>query len=465
MLNLYGMLTVDKLKDVMDYTELRLADKNVLVTPEALALYEQRYMLVEEIKSLCEKAYGFVLHEPVKSHVPDKVTKYYKETGCVPVAYMPSKKLITVVYMPDVKHYEKEYPDNKTEYLPTTIYYYLNEYQRKYGVHAMLREIPAKTLFDLIIKEAVDIGASDITISSDRHNTSVYYDVRKKKVESAFIFSRDFITDLIKVITIKSPLDRGSRHPKAVGIDLNTDYRGRVMINYKFNGCYTITIRLLPNAAFDSDIESLNLTEATVGWLQDNVLDSEKGLRLFVGATSSGKNTTSLALLKKLVETGRYKVVSVEIPVEQELHGVEQIDCLAPEDFKANIQSLIRVNPDFVYITEIQDTTGAVTVEVTNTGKCVLSTLHANSVSDTISRLTDITGFEQDRIIQALHSIVYQELLRDEEKDCLYPRNRYVRFTRELKTKLYGKSLGEVVSILRDYEEGDVWTYTQLTGF
>ena len=118
-----------------------------------------------------------------------------------------------------------------------------------------------------------------------------------------------------------------------------------------------------------------------------------------------------------------------------------------------------------MYITEIQDATGLVTVEVTNTGKCVLSTLHANSVADTISRLVDITKLDQDRVIQALHTVVYQELIRDDASDRLYPRCRYVRFTDELKYKLFGKTLGEVVKIINDNEEGDIWTFTRLTGY
>ena len=79
------------------------------------------------------------------------------------------------------------------------------------------------------------------------------------------------------------------------------------------------------------------------------------------------------------------------------------------------------MNPDFVYITEMLDATALDTLKITNTGKCVLSTVHANSVGDTIVRLMDMTGMPQDRIIQTLHSVVYQELVRDDSKDFVYP--------------------------------------------
>lgn len=463
MLNLDGILPIDKILDIAEYTDLRFADKTKLVTPEALALHEQRLLPDERIKELCENAYGIPLVEPINSYVPEDIIIAFINTGCVPVMYQPMQNVITVVYMPDLEHIEIDYPGNTIEYVPTTIYYYLSKYQQYYGLHRVLRTIPAKMLFELITREAIDLKASDITISTDHRSVIVYYDIRKKKVHSNFVFAREFMDDMLKLLTIKSPLDRGSRKPKAVDIDINKDFRGRVMINYKFGGGYTVTIRLTPNAAFNQSLEELNLTPETIDWLRWNFLDAEKGLRLLVGATSSGKNTTLLALLRELVIKDKYKVVSVEIPVEQELVGIEQINCDTPEDFEANVKSLIRVNPDFVYITEIQDAVGLATIEITNTGKCVMSTIHANSVADTISRLVDVTGLEQDRVIQALHSIVYQELIRDDEKDMLYPRDRYVRFTPELKYKLFGKSLGEVVQIIRDYEGGDIWTSLQLT--
>ena len=80
-------------------------------------------------------------------------------------------------------------------------------------------------------------------------------------------------------------------------------------------------------------------------------MNRELGLRLVVGPTMSGKNTTALACLKELTEDDKYKVVSIEMPVEQELEGVEQINCEDEEEYDANINSLLRQNPDFVYIT------------------------------------------------------------------------------------------------------------------
>ena len=461
MLSLEGLLEYNKIYAINEYTDLRFDNKRIFKTPEALSLYEQRFMSEKMLKPLCEENYGFELFEPVVSYVPDKIVQFFRDSGCVPVAYQPMKKVITVVYLPELKHTEMDYPNNDTVFLPTTIYYYMKHYNNCYGIHPYLRDIPAKLLFDFIVGEAIDMKAADITISSEGNKTIVYYNVRKNMVHSNYIFSRETMNDLIKLITIKSPLNRDTRAPKYLDIDLNEEYRGRVLINHKFGG-FTITIRILPNAAFNTDVSELNFTVETEDWLLENILDKEKGVRIFVGETFSGKNTSALALLSRLVQVDKYKVCSVEMPVEQRLPGVEQINCETEEEYIDNIQSLVRMNPDFVYITEMRDATALPVLQVTNTGKCVLTTAHSNSCADTISRIMDMTGLSLDRVIQSLHSIVYQELIRDDEKDIIYPRNRFIRFTNELKYKMYGKSLGDVMKLIQDYEEGDVWTSSQV---
>lgn len=456
MLNLEGIFNYDEICDIRNYTNLRFNNAMQLKTPEALTLYEQKYITEDKIKKLCEQVYGYSLVEPLITYMPDTIIREFQNSNLVPITYMPMINKIVAVYIPELKYKEVIIPNHDVEIVPTTIYFFLRMYQQYYGVHEILHEIPAKMLLDIVIKEAIEINAADITISTIRKSSIVYYNVRKKKVMSNRIFSYESMLNVIKYLCVKSPMDWGSREPKYVDVDLNKEYRGRVVINTKFKG-YTITMRLLPNKAFNEDIHNLNMTNNTVDWLEKNFLSKETGLRLIVGATMSGKNTTALSLLKKIADMNKYKIISVEMPVEQELPGVEQINTESIREYDSNIKSLIHQNPDFVYITEIRDATGLSTIQITNTGKRVLATLHSNSVADTVSRLIDITNLSTDRIIQTLHSVCYQELIRDDKKDFVFPRNRYIRFTDELKYELYGKSLGEITKIIRDREEGDDW--------
>ena len=182
------------------------------------------------------------------------------------------------------------------------------------------------------------------------------------------------------------------------------------------------------------------------------MLSREKGLRLFIGETFSGKNTTILSALRELVATNKYKIVSIESPVETLVEGVEQINVETEEEYAQNAASLLRQNPDVVYITEITNYTAQDTIQTANTGKVVFSTVHANSISDVLSRLMDITGMSSDRLLLSMHSCIYQELVRDEETDTIKPVTRCLYFSDELKMQLYGKSLGECKVILQKEE-------------
>ena len=134
---------------------------------------------------------------------------------------------------------------------------------------------------------------------------------------------------------------------------------------------------------------------------------------------------------------------------------MEQIEVIDDEDYMEVINSLQRQNPDIVYIAEISDVTAIGTLKVANVDKVVFSTIHANSISDVISRIEDMTHLSYDRIILTMHSCVYQKLLRDDESDSLYPINRCVYFSEELKENLLGKTLGEIRHILKEVE--DAW--------
>lgn len=461
MLNLNGILDAKLIHQLADYTSMRFKSPEKYRCAEALGMYEQKILDNSEIFNICQKAAGTLLYEPITSYIPAKILHHfgeyrYNSSRVVPVAYSPQKHRVTCVYLEDVGK-DCITPDGyNVEFLPTTIYYYFTNWLEHYGTHPDLGEVPTKQLFDAIVDEAISLEAMDITFESIGKSARCFFNVRKRKRYSQRILSANNIQDIIKICCKKSPMTNDSNAPKYVGIDLNDDYRGRVVINKTFSG-NAITIRTLPNWAFDKYLEDLNLSRQVVDMIRKNMMNKELGLRLIVGSTASGKNTSNLAILHELIQDDTKKVVSVEMPVEQFLDGVIQINCENEDEFALNVSSLLRQNPDIVYITEIGDTNANEVMTLANTGKVVFSTLHANGCADVIGRLTDITKLSTDKIIQVLHSVVYQELIRDEATDTISPRNKFVYFSRELKNKLYGKPYGEVIKIIQEWEGGDLW--------
>lgn len=454
MLNLDGYVSFDILRDIREYTDTRFKDSNIVKAAEALTLYEQGYLSNEVIKKLCEEAYGTELFEPLQTYIPFEVIELFKGSNLVPVTYRPMRGIVTAVYLPDIEYTRVEVPTAKVEVVPTTVPFYFIQYSKCFGPHPYLMRVSAKQIFDCIVQEATTNGAADITITTTGQIAQVYYNIRKKKVYSHRVFQAEHMRTLINILFVKSPYQFDTRKPQSTGVLLNDEYSGRVECTAKYNG-FLITIRVLPRKAFGLELEDLNLAPKTIKFLREKFLDGDTGLHLIVGATMSGKNHTALACLREIALPDTHKIISVEMPVEQELYGVEQISCEDSEEYEANCNALIRENPDFVYITEMNDIVGKSVIKTANTGKAVITTLHANDVAGTLTRLQDVTGMPVDRILFNVHSIVYQELRRDDENDKVYPWNRFVRFTKELKMELYGKSLGEMARIIYSYEDGD----------
>lgn len=456
MIDLNGIVDIEVIRELASYTESRFLNANKYQCAEALGLYEQKLLPNEQIKGICEKKMGEILIEPPTSYLPVEIINFFKGSDVVPVSFSPMRNVITCVALKEIGEYYPPSDKYIVDVVHTTIYNYFNQYTKLYGPHKDLMRVPAKRLFDQIVNEAITLGAMDITLSSYKQEVSVYYNVRKKKVHTQRILTANDMEDIIKTLCIESPFTEGDRRPKYVGVELSEEYRGRVVINHKYQG-YEITIRVLSNAAFDKTLDDLGLSPNTVTNIRADVMNREKGLRITVGGTASGKNTTNLAMLREFTMREDNKVVSIEMPVEQILPGIEQINCDTEEEYRLNVESLLRQNPDMVYFTEMTDMTGDSIMKIANTGKIVMTTVHANSVSDTIGRLQDITGYSIDKIIQTLHSIIYQELVRDDEEDKIYPKNRYVYLSADRKAKLYGKDYGEVLLMIQKWEGGDVW--------
>ena len=441
-------LTASQQQKIKTYLSRRLANASVYPDAFDLAGFELGYLSVDDLIEKDSDLYRLYTQD---EFVDDETISQFAGSGLVPVRVDILHKTILAVSATegnvDVK--VNGYTIN-TMIVPSFIYF--KKYIRIYGKHKDLLEIPPKDLFNNIMDEAISLKAADITISTDRNIGIVYYNVAKKFVQSQIIVSKYDVESFIRIMCFRSPWDLTSRKSKKIGFDVNKLYRGRGQINKKQDG-YVITIRLLPNSYFDFTLESLNLDRKTITFLREYVMNSEFGIRLIVGATMSGKNTTALSCLREVLLKKKQKVVSVEMPVEQFLPGIEQINCEDQETYEDAVNSLIRQNPDYIYITEMSEDTAKSAIRIANTGKVMLSTLHANSCADAVTRLQDVTGYSLDKVIQSLTAIVYQELVRDEKNNRALPRNSVLYLSDERKLQLYGKSYGEVISQLKKWEE------------
>ena len=134
---------------------------------------------------------------------------------------------------------------------------------------------------------------------------------------------------------------------------------------------------------------------------------------LVTGPTGSGKTTTLYAALSE-IKTNEDKIVTIEDPVEYQLHGITQIPVNEKKGltFARGLRSILRHDPDKIMVGEIRDTeTAQIAIQSALTGHLVFTTVHANNVIDVIGRFLNM-GVEPYNFVSALNCVLAQRLVR-----------------------------------------------------
>jgi general secretion pathway protein E len=143
---------------------------------------------------------------------------------------------------------------------------------------------------------------------------------------------------------------------------------------------------------------------------------------LVTGPTGSGKTTTVYRLLCEL-NNGVRKILTIEDPVEFDLPGVLQMGVRADInlDFASGLRSILRQDPDVIFVGEIRDTeTARTAVQAALTGHLVISTVHTNSALAAAARLGDL-GVEPFLLADVLRTLIGQRLVRRLCPHCSEP--------------------------------------------
>jgi twitching motility protein PilU len=153
------------------------------------------------------------------------------------------------------------------------------------------------------------------------------------------------------------------------------------------------------------------------------IVMTNRGLVLVVGATGSGKSTTLAAMIDHRNRSSPGHIITVEDPVEfvhqshQSLITHREVG-IDTHSWHHALKNTLRQAPDVILIGEIRDTeTMEHAVAFAETGHLCMGTLHANSANQTIDRI--INFFPEERRKQLLmdlssnlKAIVSQRLIR-----------------------------------------------------
>ena len=180
----------------------------------------------------------------------------------------------------------------------------------------------------------------------------------------------------------------------------------------------SFVLRLLGKQSISYSLAGLDFFEDSMNILK-KISTKPNGIFLTTGPTGSGKTTTLYSLLNDL-HTEDTKIITVEDPVEYELHGISQIQVRSDIGFNFSnaLRSILRQDPDIIMIGEIRDLeTAQIAVQAALTGHLVISTLHTNSALGAITRLLDM-GVDYFLLKSSVVGLMAQRLVRKSCPHC-----------------------------------------------
>ena len=291
------------------------------------------------------------------------------------------------------------------------------------GLDEDLAKLSIPEIFSIILRYAIDNGASDIHI--EHIGTSVRARVRLDgQLETIttlpakmhpMLIARIKILCLMKLDEKRKPQD--GRFSTKFG-DHTIDYRVST-----FPGYYgeKVVIRILDSYKGVRPIDTLGFSEQMMKEIRA-ALDRPYGMILICGPTGSGKTTTLYAMLNEIDREHR-NVVSLEDPIEYNVASMNQSQVF-PEigyTFASGLRSILRQDPDVIMVGEIRDAeTAQLAIQAALTGHLVFSTIHTNSAIGVVTRLLDM-GIEPYLIAPTLIATIGQRLSRQIAEGCAVP--------------------------------------------
>jgi type IV pilus assembly protein PilB len=277
---------------------------------------------------------------------------------------------------------------------------------------AEVESAPVVKLTNLILRDAVIQGASDIHIEPGVRGGSVRFRVDgvMRQYMQLPMVALNRVVSRIKVL---GKLDIADRiRPQ--------DGRSRVAVEGRY-----IDLRISTVCTRDAEkavirilrpentrkLDEIGITPRELARLRQ-LLNCRDGIVIVTGPTGSGKTTTLYSAIREIA-TGEVNISTVEDPVEYELPGITQIqvDPKRGITFANSLRALLRQDPDVIFVGEIRDQeTAQIAAQAAMTGHLVLATMHTNDAMSTVARLQDL-GLDRQTIAATLRGTLAQRLI------------------------------------------------------
>jgi len=267
-----------------------------------------------------------------------------------------------------------------------------------------------------VLTEAIGLRATDVHIEPFENNLRVRYRIDGVLQEASVASEvKQFQAAIVSRLKILSKLDIAEKRvPQDGRIKIRiSDHEidVRVSIIPMLYG-EAVVLRLLDRSSILLGMDKLGMSDRDLN-LTKTILERPHGIILVTGPTGSGKTTSLYAALSQINDMQR-KIITIEDPIEYQLHGINQIQVSrkAGLTFASGLRSILRHDPDVVLIGEIRDAeTAEIAIQASLTGHLVFSTLHTNDAPTALTRLVDM-GIEPYLVASSLEAVAAQRLVR-----------------------------------------------------
>jgi type IV pilus assembly protein PilB len=277
-----------------------------------------------------------------------------------------------------------------------------------------------------MLSNAVNKKASDIHLDIWRERLVIRFRIDGILYIIAELSSH-FASRIITHLKVMAQLDITEKR-------LPQDGRLRIALNqqsidFRISTCPTLhhekmVLRLLNIHTQPLEVDLLGFSE-TQKKLFLTAIHKPQGMVLVTGPTGSGKTITLYTALH-LLNKPAVNILSVEDPIEIELPGVNQVHMndKISLTFSTVLRSFLRQDPDIIMVGEMRDKeTADIAIKAAQTGHLVLSTLHTNSATETLTRLMNM-GIPAYDIAASISLIIAQRLVR---KLCIHCQGQHCR--------------------------------------
>lgn len=282
---------------------------------------------------------------------------------------------------------------------------------------------PTVRLVDAILVDSIKVGASDVHFEPEGQFLRLRY-----RVDGDLVQVRSFHRNYWAAIAVRIKIMSGmniaeTRMPQDGRISFEVMGREvdfRVATQPTVHG-ENIVMRLLDKTKSLVPLENLGFAEHNIRLLK-KLLKRPEGVIIVTGPTGSGKTTTLYSILS-YINSMDVNIMTLEDPVEYQLPLIRQTNVReGTVDFNNGIKSLMRQDPDIIFIGEVRDEdTALMAVRAALTGHQVFTTLHTNDALGAVPRLADI-GVPPHLLAGSLICSMAQRLARKLCNSCKKPR-------------------------------------------